>query len=216
MNLFISGHQSFVRKTDYVVETIRTSILLGYIRPGTTITERQIRETLRVSSSPVREALNQLEAEGLLTRNPHVGTKVAEIDIDDARELYSIQGLLQGSAVQICAKKLSKDDIGEAEKLNDRINEMISNNVDVDTVRILNYKFHMIVCGASIYPWLTRLISALWIKLPRQTVWSDPREAKVAVRYHKRIIEAIKVGDPMLSGALMRRHLQRSKRILYG
>ena len=81
INLFIPENRFFVRKTDYVLESLRSSILLGYIPPGTSITEKQIREVLKVSSSPIREALNQLEAEGLLTRSPHVGTKVAEIVI---------------------------------------------------------------------------------------------------------------------------------------
>jgi DNA-binding transcriptional MocR family regulator len=55
----------FGTKKDYVVETIRTSILVGDILPGTRITEQQIKDLLKISSSPIREALQQLEAEGL-------------------------------------------------------------------------------------------------------------------------------------------------------
>ena len=217
IRLFIPENQYFITKTDYVLESIRTAILLGYIPPGTSITEKQIREILHVSSSPVREALNQLEAEGLLTRSPHVGTKVPEIVIEDAGELYSIQSLLQSSAVQICAGKLTPEKIYEAEKLNTQMNDLISSsNLDVNAVKVLNYRFHMIVCGISVYPWLTRLISALWIRLPSKTIWLVPDEAKAAIQYHKRILEAIKKGDPSLAGALMKRHLQRAEKVLYG
>ena len=108
-------------KKDYVAEAIRTGILTGDIVPGTRITEQQVKDLLKVSSSPIREAFHQLEAEGLLTKHPHVGSRVTEMDVKDARELYSIQSLLQGTAVQICAYKLRDENIVEAERLN---NEM--------------------------------------------------------------------------------------------
>ena len=217
ITLFIPENQYFVRKTDYVLESLRTSTLLGYIPPGTSITERQIKDVLKVSSSPIREALNQLEAEGLLTRSPHVGTRVAEIVVEDASELYSIQALLQSSAVQICTKKLSETNIRDAEKLNNQIEDIVSSgNVDVSAVKILNYRFHTIVCGISVHPWLTRLISALWIRLPNKTIWLLPNEAKIAVKYHKKILEAIKKRDAVLAGTLMKEHLQRSHKALYG
>jgi len=217
ITLFIPENQYFVTKTDYVLESLRTSILLGYIPPGTSITEKQIKEILHVSSSPIREALNQLEAEGLLTRSPHVGTRVAEIVVEDASELYSIQALLQSSAVQICTKKLSETNIRDAEKLNNQIEDIVSSgNVDVSAVKILNYRFHTIVCGISVHPWLTRLISALWIRLPNKTIWLLPHEAKIAVKYHKKILEAIKKRDAVLAGRLMKEHLQRSHKALYG
>jgi DNA-binding GntR family transcriptional regulator len=217
ITLHIPENHYIVRKTDYVLESLRTSILLGYIPPGTSITEKQIKDVLKVSSSPIREALNQLEAEGLLARSPHVGTRVAEIVVEDARELYSIQALLQSSAVQICTKKLSDADIREAEKLNNRIGDILSSTrVDVDAVKILNYRFHMIVCGVSVYSWLTRLISALWIRLPNKTVWRTASEARVALKYHKKILEAVKRRDGVMAAKLMKEHLQRSLKFLYG
>ena len=217
LKLYIPEHQYFITKTEYVLESIRTAILLGDIHPGTSITEKQIKDILKVSSSPVREALNQLEAEGLLTRSPHVGTRVAEIVVEDAGELYAIQGLLQSSAVQLCARKLSETCITDAEKLNGQIQDILTSaNVNVSAVKILNYRFHMIVCGSSVYPWLTRLISALWIRLPHKTIWSMPHEAKTAIKYHKRILAAIKKRDAILAGTLMKEHLQRSHKVLYG
>lgn len=217
VNLFIPANQFFVRKTDYVVESLRTSILLGYVPPGTSLTEKQIKEVLKVSSSPIREALNQLEAEGLLTRSPHVGTRVAEIVVEDASELYSIQALLQSSAVQICTRKLSEQDIRDAEKLNQQIEDTLSSgSADVNVVKILNYRFHMIVCGITVHPWLTRLISALWVRLPKKTIWTIPAEARTAIKYHKKILDAIKKREGALAGTLMKDHLQRSHKVLYG
>ena len=217
LRLYTGANNTFIRKTDYVLQSLRTSILLGYVSPGAAITEKQIKDVLKVSSSPIREALNQLEAEGLLTRSPHVGTRVAEIVVEDAGELYAIQALLQSSAVQICAKKLPEADIREAEKLNSEIENLVRvGHPHVNDIKILNYRFHMLVCGNTVYPWLTRLVSALWIRLPPRTIWCLRKEAQIAVKYHRQIVKAIQQGDGVLAGTLMKEHLQRSHKVLYG
>lgn len=207
----------FLRKTDYVVESLRTSILAGHIEPGTSITEKQIKDILQVSSSPIREALNQLEAEGLLIRSPHVGTKVAELFAGNVRELYAIQSLLESAAVQMCCSKLTKADLDDAAKLNDQMNVMVSvPDYDVHTVRLLNYQFHMIVCGKNVYPWLGRLISAVWVRLPKKkTIWLIPQEARSAVRYHRKIVEALRRRDASLASATMKMHLEKAQRTFF-
>jgi DNA-binding GntR family transcriptional regulator len=206
----------FGTKKDYVVETIRTGILMGDILPGTRITEQQIKDLLKISSSPIREAFYQLEAEGLLTKHPHVGTKVTEMDIKDATELYSVQALLQGTAVQISAQKLTGKDIHKAEKHNKGMRRMCSKTIDMKGLRVANYKLHMILCGAEVYPWLTRMISALWILFPSQKYWLIAGKPKDSVDYHEKIIEAIKQRDGILAGSLMREHLENSRKALYG
>ena len=206
----------FETKKDYVVETIRTGILVGDILPGTRITEQQIKDSLKISSSPIREAFQQLEAEGLLTKHPHVGTKVTEMNIQDATELYSIQALLQGTAVQICAKKLTEDNIRHAESLNNKMKRMCSKTIDMKGLRVTNYKLHMILCGADVYPWLTRMISALWILFPSQKYWLIAGKPKDSVNYHEKIIYAIKQKDEILAGSLMREHLENTMKALYG
>jgi len=168
-----------------------------------------------VSSSPVREAFNQLEAEGLLVRRPHAGIKVTEIDVSDAKELYYIQSLLQGTSVEVSTKKLKEEDITEAERINDEMAEMTRGAIAVDDIRILNYRFHSLVCGVNVYPWLTRLLSSLWIRLPTSTIWSIPKEARVAIQFHKKILEAIKKRNARLAGALMKEHLERAMEILF-
>jgi DNA-binding GntR family transcriptional regulator len=203
-------------KTDYVVDTLRTAILTGEILPGARITEQEVRDSVKVSSSPVREAFNQLEAEGLLTRRSHMGTKVTEMHAGDARELYLIQSLLQGTAVQIAAGKIREDDIREAERLNFEMKKRCGKKTDVKALRVLNYSLHMILCGASVYPWLTRLISALWIRFPSQSLWLIPNRPVMSVKQHERILQAVKKRDAVRAGSLMREHLESSMKALYG
>ena len=216
LKLSLPENLYFGTKTDYVVEAIRSAILVGDLLPGTRVTEQQVRDLLKVSSSPVREAFHQLEAEGLLSRNPHVGTKVTEMDIGDARELYFIQSLLQGTAVQISTKNLREEDILQAERLNAEMRKMSQGKTDVKGLRVVNYKLHMILCGVNVYPWLTRLISALWVRFPTQSLWLKPNRPKMSFQQHEKIIRAIKKRDEILAGSLMRKHLESSRKALYG
>lgn len=203
-------------KTDYVVEAIRSSILIGDLLPGTRITEQEVKDSLDVSFSPVREAFIKLESEGLLTKDKHVGTSVTSIDIGDARELYTIQAHLQGMATQICAKKLKEEDILEAERINNEMKKMVGKKVDAKGLRVANYKLHMILCGINIYPWLTRLISGLWILFPSQELWLIHGRPQQSIKQHERIISAVKKGNQISAGNHMRKHLESSMEALYG
>ena len=202
-------------KAELVVEAIRTAILTGDVLPGSRITEQQVREVLKVSSSPIREAFYQLEAEGLLTRSPHIGTTVTSLEIEDAKELYHIQAHLQSTALQICCNKLRKEDIAEAKTLNNEMKKLIRIKIDVKLIRVVNYKFHMILCGKNVYPWLTRLISALWIRLPTQSVWLAPKRPMHIVQEHEKILNAVDKKDGILAGSLMQEHLKNSQSVLF-
>ncbi len=205
--------RNFFTKSNYVAESIRTAILVGHIKAGERIKEQELKDLLNVSSSPIREALIHLEAEGLLTRVPHAGARVTEMDVKDAKELYLIQSLLQDSAVQICTPKLLEMDIREAENLNKEMGRILQLEDRVDELRVLNYKFHMVVCGINVYPWLTRVISSLWIRFQR-TIWDDPKVAKSIVLQHKKILGAIKKRDGVVAGKLMKKHTEESLRTL--
>ncbi len=217
IKLFTPENHRFLRKTDYVVESLRASILAGYLESGTSITEKQIRSLLHVSSSPIREALNQLEAEGLLVRSPHVGTKVAELFAEDVQELYAIQILLECAAVQMCGGKLTAAELDEADKLNAEMQDILAApTYDAHTMRLLNYRFHMIVCGMNVHPWLARLISAIRLRLPkRKTIWANPRDARTGVQYHRKIVAALRRGNPRLAKATLKAHLEEAQRTYF-
>lgn len=202
-------------KTEYVEESIRTAILVGDLPTGSKITEKQIRESLQVSSSPVREAFVRLEVEGLLTKTAHSGTKVTPLSIEDLEEAYFVQAHLQSTAVKICIQKLSEGDIQKAEKLNNEMKNMLERTIDVKKMRVANYKFHMLLCGVNVYPWFTRIISGLWIRFPTQVIWADPNRVMESIMQHDEIIMAVKNRNATTASSLMRKHLLISMQTLF-
>jgi DNA-binding GntR family transcriptional regulator len=207
LNLVIPEGQYF-RKVDYVADSLRTAILLRRIPAGTRITEQQIQEVLKVSSSPVREAIKQLEAEGLLEERPQGGAKITELDIGDIKELYSVHSLLQAAAVQIATPKLSDTDFCEAEKLHNEMKKLVRGEIDVDRLRVLNYRLHLVLCGLNVYPWVTRAISALWVRFPTRSAWQVKGVPRLVISQHERMISAVRKRDAVLAGKLMKKHLE--------
>ena len=203
-------------KTEYVAELIRTTILAGEISEGTRIREKEMRDLLGVSSTPVREAFQQLECEGLLSRDTHAGVYVATPETENARELYKIQAFMQSTAVEICTPKLSSEDVAKAEELNEQMRDLLGSEVKFKELRHLNYQLHILLCGVHIYPWLTRIISAIWVRIPREKFWLLPQRPEHSIEYHSRIIEAVKSGDASKAGLLMKMHLNDTAKDIFG
>jgi DNA-binding GntR family transcriptional regulator len=91
-----------------IVEAVRDAILHGRIRPGERIPERMLVESLGISRSPLREALRMLEAEGLVTTEPHRGARVSELSAEDLRETTDVRIMLETHAARLTCKALEE------------------------------------------------------------------------------------------------------------
>ena len=100
-----------------VEDRLRTAILTGHFETGQRLVERELCELFGVGRTSVREALRQLEAEGLVTTVPHKGPTVSRVNYDDAEQIYSVRSLLEGYAGEQFARHASSEEIeklGEA------------------------------------------------------------------------------------------------------
>ncbi|HSG66709.1 MAG TPA: GntR family transcriptional regulator, partial [Gammaproteobacteria bacterium] len=83
-----------------VIESLRAAVISGGLSPGQRLTERELTETLGVSRTVVREALRQLEAEGLIEVIPNRGPVVRALSAEEAEDIYRIRAVLQGLAAR--------------------------------------------------------------------------------------------------------------------
>src|SRR3984893_1597927 len=88
-----------------VLDELRQSIIAGRLRPGARLIERELIAMMGVSRTVIREALRQLEAEGLVDVVPNRGAIVRELTIAEARDLYAIRALLEGLAARMFVEK---------------------------------------------------------------------------------------------------------------
>ena len=101
-----------------VFHTLREEILMGKYQKDEELKEKNIGEELGVSRTPVREALRQLELEGLVTIIPNRGAFVVGISKSDIQDIYEIRSLLEGLCAKWAAVNISEKQIQELEENN--------------------------------------------------------------------------------------------------
>jgi GntR family transcriptional regulator, trigonelline degradation regulator len=94
-----------------VLDELRQSIIAGRLRPGARLIERELIAMMGVSRTVIREALRQLESEGLVAIIPNKGPIVRELTLAEARDLYSIRAVLEGLAVRLFVENASDSDV---------------------------------------------------------------------------------------------------------
>ncbi|WP_171240974.1 GntR family transcriptional regulator [Ruegeria sp. HKCCA5491] len=183
----------------------------GALLPGDRLREIELSERLGVSRTPVREAIRQLEADGLVTHVPRLGATVRSLDYAEVMELYEMRAVLEGTAARLAARAASDIELDELDVLNDRLAEA---GTGPDAVRI-NKIFHATLLDAAKNRFLTKstlsLQKALLILGPSQLL--DSERAASAVAEHRRIMVALKARDGAAAESEMRAHIQAAQRM---
>ena len=102
---------------ELVLGELRNAIFIGHIKPGDRLVETTIANAMGISRTPVREALRQLESEGLAINIPRKGTIVKGICVEDAREIYEIREVLEGLAARGACLHISRMEIRELRRI---------------------------------------------------------------------------------------------------
>jgi len=202
-------------KSAAIYRFLKQDILNGRLRPGEKLVASKVAEAYGVSIIPVREALNRLRAEGLVTVIPHTGAYVTEIDLEDLKDLYPIRGVLEGFATRLACPRLGEE---EFRRLEDLIGEMdrVIEQGRFPEMGHLNYEFHMTIYRASGNKHLVRLIDELWQRTARvRGVFAlVPERAAQANREHREIFRALKARDAERAEGLIIEQDAKSLRVL--
>lgn len=183
-----------------VLSSMRTAILSGRLKAGERIVEAQIAEQMSISRGPVREALLELEAEGLVLKRPYKGTYVATFSARDIREIYSLRGLLEGYAARLAACRVQPADIARLEGIVARMRET-ADAEELDTFVETDIEFHREICRLSHHQLLlqswTNLVSRvrLFLTLADQVYFTTEH----IIGTHLPTLEALRAGDPDLA-----------------
>jgi len=192
-----------------VLNDLMTAIAKGILKPGQRLVEMQLCEQYGVKRSKVREALRKLEHDGVVRITRNVGAFVAENSQRDIEEMYDILGTLDGLAVKIVTQFITPGQIEELEKI---INKMETTDKPAMLVKY-NHEFHSLLCSFCENKRLIKLTENLKLNIGIFTFRNFSFQAQVdaSISDHKKIIEAIKEGDPEKAEALMRRHVTAAK-----
>jgi DNA-binding GntR family transcriptional regulator len=195
---------------DHVHRALRMAIISGRYPHKTRLNERQLAEELGVSTTPLKEAIRQLEAEGLLSTLPRRGVIVL-YGRTWAEEMILARAALESMIAHLAARRI--DDIGRA-GLKHTMAAMAeaSEEKDPDRLISLNEQFHDQIHKASECVYLGKLIERqrFYDASTRRIIHSDPKEKARALAEHTAIGTAIVERDIDVAERAMRNHVVRS------
>lgn len=199
--------------SEFVLDELRKRIVLGYLAPGTRLAVDEVADELGSSRIPVREALRQLEAEGLIEGLPRRGVKVREMckqDIDDAYGLLEAAELL---AVHRATNKVSDAMLQEMHYWSDEMVRLFEAPPDPEAMLIAHRSFHFVVFDAIGEGLLLRHTKMLWNSCERfvMAAISDSGQRRENIEQHKEYIPLFKQKDTVGLTNLTRKHLEVSR-----
>lgn len=179
-----------------IFNKLRDNILKGEYKEGELLQEIKISELFGVSRTPVREALKQLELEGLVTMLPNKGVKVSAISDDDIRDIYDIRCLIEGLAARWAAEKITDKQLEQMKKILD-LAEFYTLKNDITSIAEQDSKFHKALYDACSSKYLQHILTDFhqYSQLARLKAFSNQDRAKHAFEEHKAIYEALKLRD---------------------
>ncbi len=190
-------------------------IVRGEYLPGQRVTIEALVRELGMSHTPIREALRQLEAQGVVTYRAHVGARVAEVDLRAYGETLSALAVLEGWATALAAPRISFRVLERLRALNRHMRRAAEAG-DYRTFDRLNRRFHLSLCAASGQRYLMELLDTTWNRLDavRRSVFPFiPHRALRSVQEHDRILDLIqRKSSPGRLEAFARQHKLRTLR----
>ncbi|MBP1849297.1 GntR family transcriptional regulator [Rhizobium halophytocola] len=195
---------------DHVHRILRATIIGGKFAPDEKINERQLAEQFGVSTTPIKEALRQLESEGLVEALPRRGV-IIRFNMGWAEEMILARAALESMIGHLAAKRIS-DDACQALQATVRLMEAATSSGNADELIALNETFHDQIHRASRCDYLARLIERqqFYDASIRRIIHSDPAERERALAEHRAIAEAIVARNSDGAERCMRDHVVRS------
>ncbi len=148
-------------RTQLVVETIREKILSGEIKAGQPLRQAALAQELNVSRIPVREALLQLEAEGLVTFEPHKGATATELNASQVDELFELRAMLEADLLASSIPNLSDEKLDEATGILYQLDRALGTENAANKWSELNSSYHNCLYSASDKPQTQELVNTL-------------------------------------------------------
>ena len=198
----------------HVADRLRAEILEGRVRAGEWLRQERIAQEQGVSQMPVREALKQLTAEGLVEHVPYRGVRVVQFTVEDVEDLYACRLFIEGMAARYAAQSITDEELREVTDLHHRMLRCAMPD-ELPEYRELNRRFHQVIFSASRRSYLSRTLAQLWAAFPTM-LWSNiplvarrsapGRDAPDAAE-HEAIVRALAARDPDAAELAVGRHI---------
>lgn len=192
---------------EFVRDTLRRAILSGRLTGGTRLVQAEIAAQLNVSTTPVREALRELAADGLIRFDPHRGGIVNTTDAAEFLETYEIRKLLEPYAMGRAAERITDAQLAAAEQLADEMEREHDPGVWAE----LNWRLHRLLVLVAGSPRLDAILSSLQDSAALYVAHSlthSPGRIAQGNHEHRDLLEALRRHDGAAAHAIVLEHLE--------
>lgn len=196
------GHDAYAR--------LVAEISAGKLRPGERLIEVEIADRLGISRTPVREAIRQLESDGLVSHLPRAGSVVRTLEYAEIAELYEMRAVLEGTAARFAARAASEIEIAELEAIDTEMRTA----PDAKSLYDANRQFHAVLLNAARNRFLVRAVEAVQktLLILGPSTLEESARADQAIREHEEVVAALRARDADAAEAAMRRHIEEAHR----
>ena len=197
-----------------VIEMLRTAITSGQFSPGQRLVEKDLCDMMGVSRPSLREALRQVESEGLIVTIPNRGPIVSQLSPRDVASIYEVRGALEALAAERFAASASDEQVAELDIAVTEL-EAAYKSGDIEKIVVAKRTFYDVMLegsGNSILPALLRTMNARITQLRRVSL-SSPERAITSLREIRAVLRAIKQRDPEAAFKASLHHIKEASKV---
>jgi len=201
---------------DRVTDELRRAILSGSLAPGRTFSLREAAGMLGVSFIPVREALRDLEAEGLVITRPGRSAMVAPLDLEDLQAIYRLRRQIEPEIARRACLAITD---AALDRLETDAHEFGDETLTIDAIYDRHVAFHLALLEPAMSSWDVRILTTLWraaeryVRIGFGALDPDPREHHRRAEAHHDLLEAMRSRQPDLAAQAVHEHLARNESI---
>lgn len=197
-----------------VIEMLRTAITSGQFSPGQRLVEKDLCDMMGVSRPSLREALRQVESEGLIVTIPNRGPIVSQLSPRDVASIYAVRGALEALAAELFAASASDEQVAELDIAVTELDAAYKTG-DIEKIVVAKRAFYDVMLegsGNSILPALLRTMNARITQLRRVSL-SSPERAITSLREIRAVLRAIKQRDPEAAFKASLHHIKEASKV---
>ena len=196
-------------------QQIRDEILRGDLSIGDVLSRRKLADRLNMSFLPITEAMQRLEAEGLVESRPRIGTRVRIPTEQDIRNSYVIREALESQAARLCADQITESEKKQlliSAKHLDKLHKVSGPESEdsrfMFSVHTYHMQFHMRIAELAHCPGLSSAIEKAQVLVFNWLYDTAANNNITPPRFHSNLADALCSGDPLVADSAMRTHIR--------
>lgn len=204
-----STKKTFTKASDKIRAEIENAIREAALLPGDPIDEAEIATQYKVSRTPIREALIQLQAQGMLTSLPRGGMVVAKMDLQQLLSLWELLAELEGVAVRLACQRMTPEERKTILEHHEQ-SRAVADADDFAGWQESNLRFHELIYRATRNPYLRQEVLRMRARTGyyRRHAFGALGQIRTSFEQHQKIVEAFMANDGDAASAAMLTHMR--------